>query len=168
LLGNTGKKSGDGKMTKITWAEKTVRLVDLKPYERNPRRITKDAFAELKASLEQNGYHQRIIVTPDFRVIGGHQRIRALQELGYKEITVLVPSRELTEDEYRRLLVQDNLPFGNWDFDLLSSDFDIKDLLDWGFPADLLPKPPVFDVPESNESNSQDDKTTCPECGHVF
>lgn len=116
----------------INWAEKTIPLTDLKPYERNPRFISKQAFEKLKESLRINGYHQRIIVQPDMRVIGGHQRIRALQELGVHEIIVLVPDRELTVDEFRRILIQDNLAFGDFDYDILSSDYEIEELQSYG------------------------------------
>jgi hypothetical protein len=52
----------------------------------NPRRISQEAFNRLKKSLSENGYHQRIIVTKDLRVIGGHQRIKALKEIGLKGV----------------------------------------------------------------------------------
>jgi site-specific DNA-methyltransferase (adenine-specific) len=109
----------------IKWSEKTVKVSDLKPFERNPRRISQDAFNRLKKSLAENGYHQRIIATKDLRIVGGHQRIKALKELGLKQIAVLVPDKELSAEQFRRLLIQDNLPFGEWDFELLSADFSI-------------------------------------------
>ena len=68
----------------ITWQEKIVPVSDLKPYERNPRRISKEAYERLKNSLKDLGYHQRVICQPDYRVIGGHQRIKAMMELGLK------------------------------------------------------------------------------------
>jgi site-specific DNA-methyltransferase (adenine-specific) len=49
----------------ITWTETTAALKDLKLYDKNPRRITKEAFAKLKQSIEQDGFHQRILCTPD-------------------------------------------------------------------------------------------------------
>jgi ParB-like chromosome segregation protein Spo0J len=70
----------------IKWTEKSVKVSALKPFERNPRRISQEAFNRLKKSLSENGYHQRIIVTKDLRVIGGHQRIKALKEIGLKEV----------------------------------------------------------------------------------
>lgn len=82
----------------IQWTDRVVPVVDLQPYERNPRRITKASFEKLKASLQQNGYHQRIIAQPDLRVIGGHQRIRALMDLGVENVTVLVPNRGKAND----------------------------------------------------------------------
>ena len=123
----------------IVWREQAVELKDLKPYEKNPRRISKEAFAKLKQSIEQDGFHQRILCTPDLKVIGGHQRIKALQDMGWKEVQVLTPSRELTEDEYRRLLIRDNLQAGEWDMDELANAFTIEELKDWGFPENLLP-----------------------------
>jgi DNA modification methylase len=123
---------------KITWHEQTVDVADLKPYERNPRRISKESYERLLSSLRDNGYHQRIIAQPDLRIIGGHQRIKALQELGFDKVQVLVPSEELTLEQFRRVLVQDNLPFGEFDFEILSADFDVAELTEWGMPADWL------------------------------
>jgi DNA modification methylase len=141
----------------ITWSETTALLKDLKPYERNPRRIGKEAFTKLKQSIEQDGFHQRILCTPDFRVIGGHQRIKVLQELGWKEVQVLTPSRDLTEDEYRRLLIRDNLQAGEWDMDELANAFTIDELKDWGFPENLLPKQEgVVNEPEGDEDEAPD------------
>lgn len=122
----------------FNWVEKTVDVKTLKPYERNPRRISKEAFEKLKASLRDNGYHQRILCTSDGLVIGGHMRIKALTEIGVKQVPVLVPDRELTEEEFRRILVQDNLSFGEFDLDILSADFEVPELLEWGFPEALL------------------------------
>lgn len=86
------------------------------------------------------GYHQRVIAQPDMRVIGGHQRIKALKELGITEIQVLVSDRELTPEEFKQLLIQDNLPFGEWEFELLKTDFSFKDLGEWGMSVDMLRK----------------------------
>lgn len=122
----------------IDWSEKKVLVSDLKPYERNPRRITKEAFEKLKSSLRELGYHQRIIAQPNLSIIGGHQRIKAFQDLGITEVVVLVPSRELTMEEFRRALITDNLPFGEYDFDILSADFEAEELRDWGMAETLL------------------------------
>lgn len=133
----------------INWTEKLVNIDELKPYERNPRTISKSAFQKLKASITDSGYHQRIIATPDLRVIGGHMRIKALQELGIKNLTVLVPDRELTQAEFRRILVQDNLAFGDFDFEILGADFELEELKEWGMSDSLLgmfPKAPFDDA----------------------
>lgn len=146
---NLSKSTGFG----LEWTERVVAVTSLVPYERNPRIITKAAFERLKASLRDMGYHQRIIVQPDLKAVGGHQRIRALQELGVESITVLVPNRELTIEEFRRLLVQDNLPFGDFDMDLLSEDFNRAELIDWGMSERMLDdfgKEPVVGFTDPN------------------
>lgn len=122
----------------IVWTEEEVAVSSLKPYERNPRRIAKEDFEKLKQSIQTLGYHQRIVCQPNKLVIGGHQRIRALKELGIKKVNVLIPDRELTQDEFRQLLIQDNLPFGSFDFEILSADFEAEELLDFGMPIGMI------------------------------
>jgi len=122
----------------IQWTEKKVALSKLKPYERNPRMISKEAYDRLKEAIQKLGFHQRILCQPDLSVIGGHQRIKALKELGFKEIQVLVPHRVLTRDEFRQLLIQDNLPFGQHDFAILAADFEVEELVGWGMPESWI------------------------------
>lgn len=111
-------------MSDITWTTERIKVSDLKPYERNPRRITKDKYEKLVQSIQRLGYMTPIIAQPDGRIIGGHARKKALQELKIKEIDVRIPSRELTEEEYKEALLRDNISNGEWDFDILSADFD--------------------------------------------
>jgi ParB-like chromosome segregation protein Spo0J len=155
----------------IKWTEKTVKVKDLKPYERNPRRISEKDYERLKKSLTENGYHQRVLATRDLRVLGGHQRIKALQELGIREIAVLVPSRDLTRAEFKRLLIQDNLPFGSWDFDLLSEDFEVEELIDFGMPQDWLGLGEETAAGSESDGAAEEDASRvvpCPKCGHEF
>jgi hypothetical protein len=44
------------------------------------------------------------------------------------EIDVLVPDRELTDDQFRRLLIQDNISFGEFDLEMLATDFSVLEL----------------------------------------
>lgn len=155
----------------IEWQEGTVRLQDLIPYERNPRRISAEAFAKLKSAIKKLGYHQRIIIQPDMTVIGGHQRLRALHELGVREVNVLIPSRPLTQDEYRQLLVQDNLPFGEFDFELLANDFDADALLYWGMNEKLIDQVEEIKLAEPESEGTTEKKVKeceCPKCGYMF
>lgn len=125
----------------IEWIERRVAVSDLKPYEKNPRLISDEQYAALVKSIRENGYHQRILATRDLRVIGGHQRIKALNELGIVKVAVLVPDSEIPDEQFRRLLIQDNLPFGEWDKAMLAADFKREDLESWGFEVDWgIPK----------------------------
>jgi ParB-like chromosome segregation protein Spo0J len=155
----------------IKWTEKTVKVKDLKPLERNPRRISKEAYERLKKSINENGYHQRVLATKDLRIIGGHQRLMIFQELKIKEVPVLVPNRDLTDEQFRRLLIQDNLPFGEWDFELLSADFSIEELTDFGMPEKWLGLGEETEPEgESTDAAGEDDARIvhCPKCNHEF
>jgi DNA modification methylase len=125
----------------INWKHANVKIAELKEYEHNPRKIGNKELEKLTSHIKEDGYHQRIIVNNDYTIIGGHQRKKALLASGYTEdsmIDVLIADRLLSEKELDRINVRDNLPFGEYDFDILSSRFDLETLVDFGMPGDML------------------------------
>ena len=149
----------------IQWVEQVVHLRDLKPFEENPRTITESQYEKLKQSLIEDGYHSRIKATPDLRVIGGHQRLRALRELGFVEVAVLVPDRPVHDEAFKRILIRDNHNNGLWDIDVLSGMFDLEELRDLGV-HDVMNIPPMdFGDKEEPQGKSQ---VCCPKCEHLF
>jgi hypothetical protein len=48
-------------------------------------------------------------------------RFKALLELGYKDVPDewVRRAETLTEDEKRRFIIEDNLPFGEWDWGVI-------------------------------------------------
>ena len=127
-------------MSDIVWTEKVVPVDSLIPYERNPRIISDEALAKLKESIQLLGYHQRVLATPDLKIIGGHQRKKIFKELGIENVAVLIPSRELTVDEFRQILITDNLPFGDFNWEMVGLDFKFAELKNWGMSADMFAK----------------------------
>ena len=67
---------------------KTVSIETLIPYWRNPRK-NDIAIEKVKASIQEFGYQNPIIVDKDMTIIAGHTRYRALKELGYTEVPVI-------------------------------------------------------------------------------
>ncbi len=125
----------------LNWQSKIISISQLKEYENNPRKISKEEFKKLVTSIKEDGYHQRIIVNQDNTIIGGHQRKKALLESGLKssdKIEVLVPDRNLTKEELDRINIRDNLAFGEYDFDILTERFDMEELLSFGMDKDML------------------------------
>ncbi|MFK7973663.1 MAG: DNA modification methylase [Rickettsiaceae bacterium] len=125
----------------LNWTSKTIQISELKEYEHNPRQISNDDFAKLVKSIKQDGYHQRIIVNQDNVIIGGHQRKKALLEAGLKEtdtLEVLIPDRNLNEEELDRINIRDNLSFGEYNLDILANRFDADTLVDFGMSSDML------------------------------
>lgn len=128
-------------MAELEWIETEIAIRDLKEIRNNPRIMTENQFDALVQSLRQDGYHQRILIDQNNRIVGGHARKRALREAGYslkQTIKVLKASRKLTKEEFRRIAIRDNLQYGDWDVDLLANEFELDELMEWGMPEDLL------------------------------
>ncbi len=125
-------------MTQIQWETRRLPIGNLKPYEHNPRKITKAAIQKLKTSIKEDGYHAPIIANADLTILAGHARWQALKELGHKEVDVRVPSRPLTQEEVDRVNLRDNVSIGGWDADVLGLRFDVDFLEDIGLPDNIL------------------------------
>lgn len=103
-----------------------LKINQLKPAEYNPRKKlekTDEAYKRIKASIEEFGYVDPIIVNyKNMTVIGGHQRLEILKELGYEEIECVVVN--LDEKQEKRLNLSLNKNTGYWDNDKLEQLFD--------------------------------------------
>ena len=120
---------------------KRMKLADLIPTENNPRQIKKDDFERLKKSVQsfpQMLDIREIVVDENNRILGGHQRVKALLANGEKEVNVKVVEG-LSEEEKREFVVRDNIQNGEWDFDVLANEWDDLPLDDWGIST------PVWD-----------------------
>jgi len=127
-------------MGDLTWHNDRVRLRDLKPWEHNPRQMTKRAAQRLLDSWRDYGQVHLIVVGPDNEVYDGHQRLSALKALYGEdyEVEVRRASRSLTDDERKRLIVLLHAgAVGQWDWDVLNKWGD-KQLIDWGLDRDTL------------------------------
>jgi site-specific DNA-methyltransferase (adenine-specific) len=122
-------------MAKINWTLQTFNLDELTDYYKNPRSLTEKEFKQLKTSLDKFGMIDKPIVNLDSAntIIGGHQRKHVLESTGVKEIECWIPDRELTEREVEELNIRLNKNTGSWDFDVLANEFELDDLLEWGF-----------------------------------
>ena len=108
-----------------------IEINNLNPAEYNPRQISNKQYEDLKASIDKFGLVDPIIINSDNTVIGGHQRLKVLRELGANKIpTVRV---NLSKEDERELNIRLNKSGGEWDMDVLANEFDIVDLKEWGF-----------------------------------
>ena len=111
-----------------------VNINSLNPAEYNPRQISKKQYEDLKASMEKFGCVDPIIININPErlnvVVGGHQRLRILREVGAEKVPTV--SVNLSQEDEKELNVRLNKNGGEWDIDLLSN-FDVVDLKEWGF-----------------------------------
>lgn len=71
--------------------QKEFRSIEtLRNWDKNPRAIKKDKFEELKRRIIKRGQFKPLIITPDGEVLGGNMRLRAMKELGVKDVWVSV------------------------------------------------------------------------------
>ena len=135
----------------------------IKPNPDNPRHIKDDKFKKLCESIKKFPKMMELrpmVVDNDGVILGGNMRYKALRELGYTEIPDewVKRAEDLTEEEKKQFIVKDNMPFGEWNFDELANQFEVDDLLEWGFDEkDLkiemeVEEDDVPDVPEEAKS----------------
>lgn len=87
----------------------TKKLSELKPADWNPRKISESALAGLKASIKKYGLVEPIVYNKRTgNVVGGHQRLKVLLDLGETETDVIVV--DLPEIEEKALNVTLNNP----------------------------------------------------------
>jgi len=135
-----------------------VKLSTLRINPDNPRLIKDEKFEKLCSSVKDFPKMMSlrpIVVDSDGMILGGNMRYIALDHLGYREIPDewIKRAEELTEEERRRFIIEDNVSFGEWDFDILASDWDIEDLNEWGldFPEKKELFEDEYEVPEEDE-----------------
>ena len=107
----------------------------------NPRVIKDDKFKKLVKSIQEFPEMldiRPIVVNDQMIVLGGNMRLKACKEAGLKEIPIIKASN-LTEDQQREFIIKDNVSGGEWDWNMLSSEWDVNLLDEWG-----------LDVPEMN------------------
>lgn len=127
-------------MTETTWTSTTIALSKLKPWERNPKRISKAHAARLLDLWERLGQFQTIAIGPGGEVYDGHQRLSVLKAKhgGGYVVQVLQASRELTEAEREELTIAAHSgTTGSWDWDALAG-WDVDNLTAWGLDEELL------------------------------
>ena len=149
----------------ITWSLIKVNVKSLKKHPKNPRILSKIQHDHLSDSLSKFGMIEKIICNTDFQIIGGHQRYSILKKQGVKEFDCWVPDRTLDEHEVEELLIRLNQNHGAFNYDDLANNFEVPDLLDWGFSIDELELNSSDDVESENETEKKKKEKMCPHCG---
>lgn len=147
-----------------------VKLSELRDTEHNPRQINEKDFEKLKNSLEQDPEFlqaREIVVDENNVILGGHQRARALQALGYDEVEVK-QVKGWSDEKKRRFVIKDNIQNGDWDIDELANAWSDLPLDDWGLEE--VPKvdwASVEDLSDETYDEPEHEMLECPSCHHV-
>lgn len=123
------------------------KINDLVPAGYNPRKDLQPGdpeYEKLKRSIETFGYVEPIIWNQQTgHIVGGHQRLKVLKDLGFEEINTVVV--DLDEDQEKALNVALNKISGAWDEEKLMTL--MSDLESVAFDLTLT----GFDIPELDE-----------------
>ena len=150
----------------ITWSLQKRNIKDLKKHPKNPRTISKDQYKLLVDSIEKFGLAEKPTINLDNTIIGGHQRIEVMRKAGIKEIDCWVPEIPLNEKDEEELLLKLNRIHGDFDWEVLANNFEVPDLLDYGFTVQEMEL--VLDEKPSDETKKGKKQKECPSCGHKF
>lgn len=149
-----------------TYVERIDKLI---ANDANPRKISKKNYEALKKSLRdfpEMKQLREIVVDENLTILGGHQRIYALKDLGYTDVTVKKVTG-LSDKQKREFIIKDNNASGEWDTDVIANQWDIEELENWGVPNFNFGD--IKDEPDDPAAKDGEGKThTCPGCGLEF
>lgn len=116
------------------WQVKYVRIGDLIPNAKNPRKISKEKLERLQDKIQRLGFHNPVKTDENLNVLGGNQRLKALLKIAGKdlEIPVMYPTRPLTQAEKDEIVITDNISDGEWDWEILTAEWDKALTTSWG------------------------------------
>lgn len=112
---------------------KMMKLSDIKPYEKNPRK-NDEAVKYVAESIKQFGFKQPIVIDKDNIIVAGHTRYKASKNLNLKEVPCIVAD-DLTDEQIKAYRLADNkvAEKAEWDFELLGEE--LEDLFDFDMAA---------------------------------
>jgi len=110
------------------------KVKDLKFYLGNPRQMKPEMLRKLENSIKEFGVVEPLVINKNNEVIGGNQRLKALQKLGIDEVDVIVLDLEKNKEKALNLAL--NKIQGEWNYKLLRDfaiDLDVEDIKLSGF-----------------------------------
>lgn len=134
----------------------------LKNIPANPRTISTDDYQKLIDSIKDDPEYlehemPHVIKHGDvYVVLNGNQRLRALKELGYKEVPVTIYPDDTPPDVIKARIIKSNHGYGKDDMDMLANEWSDMDLASFGYET-----PPDWG---SDDEPDLEDKVECPTC----
>lgn len=155
----------------INWKIEKRNIDDLQGYDKNPRKFTEKGLKDLKKSLQNCGDANIITINTDNTVLGGHARLTVMKQLGYAEVDVKVPEKQLNEKQIQEVVVRLNAnTAGEWDLDKLQADFELDELQEWGLDefSGLSIEDEAEELNFDDIVEKQKKEKKCPHCGGVL
>lgn len=160
-----------------------IKLSDIKPYDKNPRKIDK-AVDYVANSIKEFGFKVPIVIDKNNVIVAGHVRYRAAKKLKLDEVPAIVAD-DLTEEQVDAFRLIDNKTqeLSTWNFSKLIEELDFLtdqyiNMQSFGFNENEKKKSKGSGDSEQNLDDGEeldlDDfsdeqfNCTCPSCGFMF
>ena len=148
------------------------KLIDLKPYENNPRNNA-GAVAIVANSIKEFGFKIPIVIDANDVIVCGHTRFLAAKELGLESVPCIIAD-DLTPEQVKAFRLVDNksAELSGWNFSLLNeelADICTINMDDFGFepPKEGGMNNECREI-DLNELEDEEFEHECPKCGFKF
>jgi ParB-like chromosome segregation protein Spo0J len=153
-----------------------ISIDQLKPAKYNPRKNLKPGdpeYDKIKRSIQEFGYVEPVIQNKRTgNIVGGHQRLKILKELGETEIECVIV--DMDEAHEKALNIALNKITGQWNMPMLKDllqelDAGAIDMALTGFDVQELEElMNQVHLPEPEKKKKEPQSVICPQCGHAF
>lgn len=160
---NTTTKKQTQANKKIPLSEIELNEGQLDGLPSNPRFIKDEKFASLVRSLQESPEFLKARPLLVFQMkngkyitIAGNMRLRALRELGAKDVPCYVFPKSTSVKKLREYTIKDNMAYGQIDWENIANEWEPEELKDWDFE---MPEDWFGEVPELPK-NEEEEATT--------
>lgn len=138
-----------------------VKLSEIKSNPNNPRTIRDEKFLKLVQSIKDFPEMLKVrpvVVNSDMIVLGGNMRLKACKEAGLKKIPVIIAD-DFSAEKQKEFIIKDNVGFGDWDWSVLTNEWDAEQLTDWGLDIpdfqgeEIEAEEDDFEIPETIQTD---------------
>lgn len=155
----------------------TLKLIDIIPYENNPRK-NDDAVNAVAESIKQCTYITPIVIDENHVILAGHTRYKALKALGYVEVPCLVCDG-LSEEQKKKYRYLDNKTGEKATWDLMKLEIELEGVDLEGFDFFGMAEDFTVDTGAERKTSGSTEfdaevfgdekfKYKCPKCGFRF
>jgi len=156
-----------------------IAIDKLNPATYNPRldlQPEDKEYQDIKRSIVEFTLVEPLVINKDMTVIGGHQRLKVLKDLQYKEVPCIVV--DLDKQKEKMLNISLNKISGDWDrvkikdllLELDTGEYDIT-LTGWGEQEieDLMTEFHIEEeINEKEVDENMETENECPKCGYKW
>lgn len=160
---NTTKKKQTQANKKIPLSEIELNEGQLNGLPSNPRFIKDEKFASLVRSLQESPEFLKArpllvyqMKNGKYITIAGNMRLRALRELGAKDVPCYVFPKSTSVKKLREYTIKDNMAYGEIDWENIANEWEPEELKGWDIE---MPEDWFAEVPELSK-NEEEETTT--------